>query len=67
MTVATITRAADGSEIRSVSAGQYRTVAWIATAACVTGAVLFFFYREKKVLGDIERLKSEKPGTDSAE
>ena len=65
VTVATITRAADGSEIRSVSAGQYRTVAWIATAACVTGAVLFFFYREKKVLGDIERLKAEKTDADS--
>ena len=39
---------------------QYRTVAYIATATCLAGAVLFFFYNEKGILGKINAIRAEK-------
>ncbi len=50
--------AESGEEV--VTSGQYRTVAFIATGACVIGAVLFFLYKEKKILGTINELRAEK-------
>lgn len=47
-----------GTEI--VTSGQYRTVAFIATGACVIGAVLFFLYKEKNILKTITDLKEKK-------
>lgn len=44
---------------RIVEAGQYRTVALIATVTCLIGAVLFFFYNETGILGKIKKLKGE--------
>ena len=43
-----------------VEAGQYRTVAVIATVTCVIGACLFLLYDEKMILGRIEELKAER-------
>ena len=60
VTVATIIKNADGTEQTIVNASQYRTTAWIAFGACLIGAILFFFYREKKVLGRIGELRSAK-------
>ena len=47
-----------GEEV--VTSGQYRTVAFIATAACLTGAFLFFLYKEKTILKTINELKEQK-------
>ena len=47
---------------QSISASgemSFRTTAIIATVACVIGAVLFFFYREKKLLTEIDDLKAK--------
>ncbi|MBQ9468178.1 MAG: MFS transporter [Clostridia bacterium] len=38
----------------------FRVTAIVATVACVIGAVLFFFYNEKKLLSGIEELKAGK-------
>ena len=43
----------------------FRVTAIIATVACVIGAILFFFYNEKKLISGIEKLKAEQ--ADSAE
>ena len=48
-----------------VAPAQYRTTAAIATGACLIGALLFFFYNEKGVLGKINALRTkpeEQPG-----
>ncbi len=48
---------------QSISASgemSFRITAIIATVACLIGAVLFFFYKEKKILGKIEELKKSK-------
>ena len=58
VTVATILTGDDGVETKIVNASQYRTTAWIAFGACLAGALLFFFYREKKVLTRIEELRA---------
>ncbi|MBP5231606.1 MAG: hypothetical protein ILO68_07735, partial [Clostridia bacterium] len=58
VTVATITLGEHGEEVKNVYESQYRTAAWIAFGACLIGAILFFFYKEKKVLGDIDRLRA---------
>ncbi len=42
-----------------VEAGQYRTVAVIATVTCVIGACLFLLYNEKMILSKIDTLKAE--------
>ena len=60
VTAATIIKTAEGLEERSVSPSQYRATAWIATAACLIGAFLFFLYREKEVLSNIVKLREEK-------
>ena len=44
---------------RYVSASQYRTTAAIATGACLIGAILFFFYNEKGVIGRIFALRDK--------
>ena len=43
--------------VEMVEAGQYRTVAWIATVTCVIGACLFLLYNEKMILSKIEQLR----------
>jgi GPH family glycoside/pentoside/hexuronide:cation symporter len=43
-----------------VAASQYRTVAFIATGACLAGALLFFLYKEKFIMKRIGDLKEEK-------
>lgn len=45
--------------VETVEAGQYRTVAWIATVTCVIGACLFLLYNEKMILSKIEQLKGK--------
>ena len=57
-TSVTVSTVVDGEKY--VAPSQYRTTAIIATVACLAGAVLFIFYNEKKVMGGIERLRSEK-------
>ncbi len=42
-----------------VAESQYRTTAAIATGACLIGAILFFFYNEKGVLGRIFSLRRQ--------
>ena len=37
----------------------YRTAAVVATITCLIGAILFFAYNEKKLLGRIKELKGE--------
>ena len=59
VTVATILTKEDGTTETIVNASQYRTTAWIAFGACLVGALLFFLYREKKVLSQIETLRGE--------
>lgn len=49
-----------------VSDSQYRTVAYIATATCLIGAVLFFFYNEKGILGKINALRAQKSESDES-
>ena len=60
-TSVTVSRLLENGE-KYVDPSQYRTTAVIATAACLAGAVLFFFYNEKGVLSRIEKLKAEKTG-----
>ncbi|MBQ3791550.1 MAG: MFS transporter [Clostridia bacterium] len=45
----------------------FRITAIIATVACLIGAVLFFFYNEKKLMGEINELKAGKPTDGAAE
>ena len=45
---------------KTVSAGQYRATAVVATVACLIGAVLFLFYGEKKIMSRIIELKTKK-------
>ena len=45
----------------------FRITAIIATAACLIGAVLFFFYNEKKILDETQTLKAEKEVTKTEE
>ena len=54
VTVATIV---NGEEI--VDPFQYRMTAIIATVTCLVGAILFFLYNEKQILGKIRELKGE--------
>ena len=57
---------ADGTA--TVQDSQYRTVAFIATGACLIGAVLFLFYRENSILSRINELKEKKAaGAEGAE
>ena len=64
-TSVTVSRVVDGEKV--VDASQYRATAVIATVACLIGAVLFFFYNEKKVMGKIEALKEKKQSAASEE
>ena len=57
-TSVTVKHVVNGEAI--VEAGQYRTVAVIATVTCVIGACLFLLYDEKMILGRIEQLKAER-------
>ena len=50
------------SGVTEVSDYQYRNVAVVATVACLAGAVLFLFYREKSILNRIESMKAQKKG-----
>lgn len=50
---------ADGTTAQTVTTGQYRTVAWIATGACLVGALLFLLYNEKKIMSKITELKGK--------
>ncbi len=54
VTVATVV---NGEEY--VDPFQYRTTAIIATVTCLVGAILFFLYNEKQILGKIRDLKGE--------
>ena len=56
VTVATINELGESV----VHQSQYRTVAYIATATCLAGAILFFFYNEKGILGRINAIRGEK-------
>ncbi len=56
-TSVTVKRMVDGVEM--VQESQYRSVAIIATVTCLVGAILFFFYNEKGILGRIRELKGE--------
>ena len=38
----------------------FRITAIIATVACLIGAFLFFFYKDKKILDEIDTLKAQK-------
>ncbi len=58
----TVKKLVDGEEI--VTQTQYRTVAAVAAATCLAGALLFFLYKEKDVLGGIARLRA---GADKGE
>ena len=51
----TVARKVDGVDY--VAPGQYRTVAFVATATCLIGACLFLLYNEKMILSRIEELK----------
>ncbi len=57
-TSVTVKHVVNGEAI--VEAGQYRTVAVIATVTCVIGACLFLLYNEKMILGRIDELKAGK-------
>ena len=48
------------SGTKVVSEGQYRTVAVVATVACLIGAFLFFLYGEKRILSRIRELRAAK-------
>ncbi len=56
-TSVTVKHLVNGVEL--VEAGQYRTVAAVATVTCVIGACLFLLYREKSILARIEELKAK--------
>ena len=56
-TSVTVKHLVNGEQI--VEASQYRTVTVIATVTCLIGAVLFFFYDERGILGRIRALKGE--------
>ena len=56
-TSVTVKHVVNGEAI--VEAGQYRTVAVIATVTCVIGACLFLPYNEKMILSRIEQLKGK--------
>lgn len=45
---------------QNAPAMNFRWTAIIATIACLIGAILFFFYREKKVIGRINELRAAK-------
>lgn len=47
-------------QISSAGEMSFRVTAIIATVACLIGAFLFFFYKEKKILNEIDGLKAEK-------
>ncbi|MBO7375758.1 MAG: MFS transporter [Clostridia bacterium] len=55
-TSVTAARLVNGAE--TVTTGQYRTAAFIATGTCLAGALLFFLYKEKDVLSRIRELRS---------
>ncbi len=57
-TSVTVKHLVDGVE--RVEAGQYRTVAVIATVTCLIGAILFLFYNEKGIMARIDELKAKK-------
>ena len=57
-TSVTVKHVVNGEAI--VEAGQYRTVAVIATVTCMIGACLFLLYNEKMILSRIEELKAGK-------
>ena len=44
----------------SETAASYRETAVIATVTCLIGAVLFFLYNEKMILGRIQQLRGTK-------
>lgn len=48
---------ADGTTTSTVTSGQYRAVAFVATAACLIGALIFFLYNEKRIMSKITELK----------
>ncbi|MBR5747135.1 MAG: MFS transporter, partial [Clostridia bacterium] len=50
----------DSGTVQNAPAMNFRWTAIIATIACVTGAVIFLFYNEKKILNEIEALKADK-------
>ncbi len=55
-TSVTVSRITESGE-KFVAPSQYRAAAAIATAACFAGALLFFLYNEKRILGRINELK----------
>ncbi|MBQ3927783.1 MAG: MFS transporter [Clostridia bacterium] len=52
------------SELAHQIMGPYRIVAFVATGACLLGALIFFLYNEKDIMKKIDSYKSEK--TESA-
>ncbi len=54
----TVKTLVDGEE--KVLKSQYRTVAVVATVACLIGAFLFFLYGEKRILSRIRELRAAK-------
>ena len=58
-TSVTVAKIAENGEA-FVTEAQYRTTAGIATAACLTGAILFLFYSENKILGRIRELRAKR-------
>ena len=54
----TVAKKVDGVDY--VAPGQYRTVAFVATATCLIGAFLFLLYNEKMILSKIEALKAKR-------
>ena len=47
-------------QVQPEDAMSFRVTAIIATAACLIGAFLFFFYKDKKILDEIEEIKAKK-------
>ena len=51
------------SELAHQIMGPYRIVAFVATGACLLGALIFFLYNEKDIMKKIDSYKSEKTGS----
>ncbi|MBO5076594.1 MAG: MFS transporter [Clostridia bacterium] len=58
-TSVTASKLGNEAEETVVAASQYRTVAFIATGACLIGALLFFLYKEKFIMKRIGELKDQ--------
>ena len=64
-TSVTVKTVVEGKE--TVLPSQYRTVAFIAMATCLIGAVLFFFYNENGIMSKIKSLRAAKPAPETEE